>query len=262
MSPVVLDPVHEAETKGEKDLAMGVELALTAAQKSAVVMTKYTSTDPLRADFQPDKLWYEQIVADTALPGARRARIQGLGISGEPEALNVDHGIYIDLHGTNSSQVGILPGRPPMSEDEVDAYMDSNPAENIPMFNKWEFRIHKAFKTDGPQGRIDLVRSEDQKRKASQTEMYDSFTGMFQKMMSVMAAGQDAQNLSGNISPEAQQVWEAGQKVLQESGSSFYDKALPSATDTAEPEVVSVTDSGDPKSPEDSKKIGGSLPRR
>ena len=256
MSPVILDTAKEAKTTGDRDLAKGVELELTPDQKSAIVMTNYTSTDPLRADYQPEGIWWEQIVADTALPGARRARIQGIGVSGEPEPLNVDHGIYIDLHGKNAGQVGMMPGRPPMSEDEVDAYMDSNPAENVPMFDKWEFRIHKAFKTDGPQGRVDLARSEDQKRKASQTEMYDSFTGMFQKMMSTMAAGQAEQNMSGITSPEAQQVWEAGVKAISESGADFYDKALPSATESSEPEVVAVTDAGDPK------ENGGKLPRR
>ena len=255
MTQVTLDPMNVKED-ALGNLDDGIELELTEAQKSAVVMTKYTSTVDQRADWQPEGIWHEQFVADVARAGARRARVQAPGISGNPEPLSADHGIYFDLHGTMSGVVGIMPGRSPMDEAELDSYLESNPNENIPLFNRWDFRVVRACKTNGPQARIDFLKGEDQKRKQAQTEMYDSFTGMFQKMMSTMAAGQAEQNMSGNTSPEAQQVWEAGVKAISESGADFYDKALPSATESSEPEVVAVTDAGDPK------ENGGKLPRR
>ena len=62
--------------------------------------------------------------------------------------------------------------------------------------------MSRVLKTDGPQGRISLARSEDQKKNDSQSEMYDSiadaFTQGFKQLLS-----------QGNISPSADQVVEA-----------------------------------------------------
>jgi len=246
MNGVVFDPLKEKEgVAGNMD--DGVELELTPAQMDTVVLTKYTSTIRQRADFQPDGIWWEQFVADVAPSRARKPRILAPGISGEPEKLTVDHGIYFDIHGTLSGQVGIMPGRPPMSEMEVEDYLDSNPDEQVQMFNKWEFRVVRAFKTCGPQARIDFLKGEDQKRKQAQTEMYDSFTGMFQNMMTMMASGQLAQNAAGNTSPSAQSVFDAGAKaVAAQQGDSGefrgYDDALPDADALPTGEVIEVLD--------------------
>ena len=241
MTQVTLDPMNVKED-ALGNLDDGIELELTEAQKSAVVMTKYTSTVDQRADWQPEGIWHEQFVADVARAGARRARVQAPGISGNPEPLSADHGIYFDLHGTMSGVVGIMPGRSPMDEAELDSYLESNPNENIPLFNRWDFRVVRACKTNGPQARIDFLKGEDQKRKQAQTEMYDSFTGMFQNMMSMMAQGQLNLNADGKNSPSAQKVFEAGQQAIAETDGNYYDEPLPDASELPSGEEITVLD--------------------
>jgi hypothetical protein len=174
--PVLLDFEKEVEIE-EKDYEKGVPLQLTVEQKSEVVMTKYISTNNLVADFQPEGEWVRQVTADIG-GGNRRERLLA-NANGEPRGLQIDDGIYVTLVGTMDGLVGILPGRPPMSDVEVDAYTDQT-GESVPLYQQWNFRVRDAFITNGPEARANLARSEDQKRASSQADMYDAFKDMYQ----------------------------------------------------------------------------------
>lgn len=202
--PVLLDPAKEVDVpKRQKNYNNGVPLQLTPEQKKRVVMTKYISTDSAHADWQPEGEWFEQIVADIPRGTRRRGRprITVEGVDGEERGLTVDDGCIVDIIGTTDKIVGIIPGRPPMNEEEVDDYQEVS-EDPVPMFQQWDFRITQVLKTNGPQGRIDLARSEDQKKIDAQAEMYESiaeaFTQGFQQLLS-----------QGNKAPTADAVMEA-----------------------------------------------------
>ena len=118
---VLLDISKEVKVE-DRNLENGIPLQLTTDQKSEIVMTKYVSTNNLVADFQPEGEWIRQVTADVG-GGNRRERLLAT-TEGEPRGLQIDDGIYVTLVGTLDDMVGILPGRPPMSDAEVEAYAD------------------------------------------------------------------------------------------------------------------------------------------
>jgi len=190
---VFIDLKREA-TVEKRDLNTGVPLIL-GDDSGGIVLTKYISNDPVHADWQPAGEWLEQVVVDTGRKG-QPAKITVLGIDGEPRAVNVDDGLIIDIVGTLSGLVGIVRGLPPMTEEQLADYQSVSDTP-VPMYQKWDFRIRRVLKTNGPEERTSLARSEDQKRQRSQTEMYDAFAQMFR----LGAAQMQAQ---GNLSPTAQ----------------------------------------------------------
>ena len=122
--PVLLDVSKEVDIpKRQKNYASGVEIVLTPEQKQRVVMTKFINTDPTHADWRPEGDWFEQVVADIPRGTRRRnrPRLSVTGIDGKERGLSVDDGCIVDLIGTMTRLVGVIAGRAPMSEEEVDA---------------------------------------------------------------------------------------------------------------------------------------------
>mgnify|MGYP005821154411 CR=1 FL=1 len=210
--PVLIDKaVERDQQKGYiRDLTIGVPLRMTDAQRDTVVMTRYVSTDKFRADFQPDGEWHEEVTSDIARGRRATTRLKVHGIDGEERPVSVDDGLIIGLVGTMSSVVGIIPGRPPLSLAEVDDHMDAT-EEDVPMFEKWDFRVHKILKTDGPEARQSLARSEDHKRQTAQTEMYEAFSDMFKNFQEGMAIKQQ----EGDLAPSLQETLDAGSKATE-----------------------------------------------
>tara|TARA_R110002096_G_C14377926_1_gene705441 strand:- start:167 stop:823 length:657 start_codon:yes stop_codon:yes gene_type:complete len=173
---VLLDVKNEV-TVENRDLEKGIPLHLTQAQKSEIVMTKYISTNNLMADFQPDGEWIRQVTADVG-GGNRKERLI-VNTESDPRGLQIDDGIYVTLVGTMDDMVGIIPGRPPMSDLEVESYADQT-GDNVPMYQCWNFRVREACITNGPEARANLARSEDQKRASNQADMYEAFKDMYQ----------------------------------------------------------------------------------
>ena len=119
----------------------------------------------------------EQVTSDVG-GGKKRVRIAVRMPDGSTRAVNVDDGLIIDLEGKMSRVVGLLPGRPPMNEAEVDAYTDQTDRP-VPLFQQWDFRVVSVKKTNGPEDRTKLHRSEDQKRLSSQSDMYQAIAQAF-----------------------------------------------------------------------------------
>ncbi len=196
---LVLD-VDKAVRADKATMANGVEVPLTTEQKRQVVMTKYVSTDPMKADWQPAGEWFEQVTAD--LPG-RRARLSVKGRDGD-RGLMVDDGLVVDLIGTTERTVGIVPGQPPMDEGQIDEYEEVN-QKPVPVFEEWQFRVRKVVLTSGPEDRAALSKSEDIKRASAQTDMFEAIKQAFQEGLGVMRA-------QGETAPSAQDTLEAGMK--------------------------------------------------
>ena len=180
--PVLIDV--EKETKvGEWDLETGVPLILTKEQEGEVVFTSYISMNKDRADWQPEGEWLKEVTTDLASGTRRQPRLTVPGIDGKPRPVSVDDGLIIGLVGTLNRIVGIMGGRAPMSMEEVDAFIDANPDEQIPTFQEWQFRISYVKKTNGPEARANMLKSEDNKRTESQSDMFKAFAEMFKMGM-------------------------------------------------------------------------------
>jgi len=199
--PVLID-VEKEQTGGDWDIEKGIPILLNKDQKQEVIYTSYISTNKDRADWQPEGEWFQQVTTDVSHGRRRQPRLTVPGIDGTPRPVAVDDGLIIDLIGTMSRVVGILPGRAPMSMDEVDAYLDANPDENIPTFQEWQFRISDIKKTNGPEARANMLKSEEKKRTESQADMFQTFAELF-KMGMNMQQGQE-------LSPDAQRLLDAG----------------------------------------------------
>ena len=199
--PVLID-VEKEQTGGDWDIEKGIPILLNKDQKQEVIYTSYISTNKDRADWQPEGEWFQQVTTDVSHGRRRQPRLTVPGIDGTPRPVAVDDGLIIDLIGTMSRVVGILPGRAPMSMEEVDAYLDANPDENIPTFQEWQFRITDIKKTNGPEARANMLKSEEKKRTESQADMFQTFAELF-KMGMNMQQGQE-------LSPDAQRLLDAG----------------------------------------------------
>ena len=202
--PVLID-VEKEQTGGDWDIEKGIPILLNKDQKQEVIYTSYISTNKDRADWQPEGEWFEQVTTDVSHGRRRQPRLTVPGIDGTPRPVSVDDGLIIDLIGTLNRIVGILPGRAPMSMEEVDAYLDANPDENIPTFQEWQFRISDIKKTNGPEARANMLKSEEKKRTESQADMFQTFAELF-KMGMNMQQGQE-------LSPDAQRLLNAGMEA-------------------------------------------------
>ena len=178
--PVLLDVEKLTKTEGPVDMSKGIPLELTSAQCAAVVMTKYISVNPMRADWQPDveEGTFEQVTADIA-SGGRTPRITINGANGTVRRVMEDDSLIINLKGTMTRVVGIVAGQPPMSEEQIEAYIDQNEDAKVERFQQWDFRVASVLKTNGLESRMMLLKSEDQKRQQSQTDMFDAIREAF-----------------------------------------------------------------------------------
>jgi len=202
--PVSILPSEEKlEKSQDRDLTKGVPVAFDTSEE-AVVMTKYVSMDPHRADFKPEGEWFEQITSDLGGKG-KSLRITVEGDNGEPRGVTIHDGLIIDIVGTYSGIVGIVPGQPPMTERQAEDFTEAN-GTRIPRFQKWDFRVKGVLKTNGPQAREALHRNEDQKVADSKDEMFKAFKEMF-------SAGQLAMNKTGELAPSSESVLKAGIKA-------------------------------------------------
>ena len=144
----------------------------------------------------------KEVTTDLASGTRRQPRLTVPGIDGRPRPVSIDDGLIIGLKGTMSRIVGIMGGRAPMSMEEVDAFIDANPDEQIPTFQEWQFRIAYVKKTNGPEARANMLKSEDKKRTESQSDMFKAFAEMF-RMGMAHQGGQE-------ISPDAQAMLNMG----------------------------------------------------
>jgi hypothetical protein len=204
--PIVIDVEKEVtlDNPRDRDLNSGVELELTNEQKKEVVMTRFVTTIEEKADWNPGAEWFEQVVVDVR-SGRQQERLLVKTDDGDTRGLQVDDGLIVDLMGTVTGIFGILPNQPPMDQAAMDAYMDQNTDASIPTYRRYDFRVSRVLKTNGPEGRMSILKSEDQKRQNAQTEMYDAFKQMFVDGFSAMQA-------QGNLSPTPQEVLSAGTK--------------------------------------------------
>lgn len=201
--PILIDVAKEVQlSPEERDLESGVPIILTKEQQGEVVYTSYISTNKDKADWQPEGEWLKEVTTDLAAGTRRQPRLMVEGLDGEPRPVSIDDGLIIGLKGTMSRIVGILPGRAPMTLDEVDAYMDANPDQSVPTYQEWSFRVDYVKKTNGPEARANMFRSEDKKRMESQADMFKAFAELF-KMGTNMQQGQE-------LSPNAQQLLNVG----------------------------------------------------
>ena len=201
--PILIDVAKEVQlSPEERDLESGVPIILTKEQQGEVVYTSYISTNKDKADWQPEGEWLKEVTTDLAAGTRRQPRLMVQGLDGEPRPVSIDDGLIIGLKGTMSRIVGILPGRAPMTLDEVDAYMDANPDQSVPTYQEWSFRVDYVKKTNGPEARANMFRSEDKKRMESQADMFKAFAELF-KMGTNMQQGQE-------LSPNAQQLLNVG----------------------------------------------------
>lgn len=202
---VLIDPTKEQDVE-ERILEDGVPLELGEMTKQ-VVLTKYISMDPQHADWQPAEEWFEEVTADVGGKG-RSDRIQILD-GGSGRRLSDDDGMIVKLRGTLSRIVGMVPGQPPMDERTVEDFIDAT-GRNVPRFQQWDFRITEVLLTNGPEGRRDMLRGEDQKRLRAQSEMFDKQTETFQKILDMFQAGLAATQAQGKLAPTAEEVLVAG----------------------------------------------------
>jgi len=187
--PVLIDPSREQVVE-KRDLDCGVPLDI--GTQNEVVLTKFITTNPQKACFQPEGIWEEEVTVD--IGGGKKSVRLGIKLpDGRVRGVNIDDGLIIRLTGTLTGLVGLLPGRPPMDESEVQAFVDQND-KSPPMYQRWDFRVTSVKRTNGPEERLKLHRSDDQKRLNSQSEMYEAVAAAF-RQGAVVAPGESTSKL-------------------------------------------------------------------
>tara|TARA_R110000824_G_scaffold134125_3_gene297041 strand:+ start:3049 stop:3726 length:678 start_codon:yes stop_codon:yes gene_type:complete len=172
---LTLDPTVIEETEATAD---GVEVPLTDEQLQSVVFNKYENTDMGITDVQHYGEWTEQIVADIPFGRSRRARI---GIA-DPDSESLrsvreNDGLIIDLAGTSAGVYGFIDGRY-VTEDETELWEDTNGQEAV-RCTKWDFRVVRILRTNGPELRNNAFRSQEQKEAEGRANMFETISEAF-----------------------------------------------------------------------------------
>ena len=158
---VVLDAnlttvLQEKLDQGEEKLSNGIELPLSDADKNTVVY---------------------RIVSN-------RVNVYGDNLNNGSETRNIqeDDGIILRFEGTSNGEVAIDTRSGRMLTEEQQELEEEAMGINYPMFKRWEFRLTSAKLTDGPERRMKLHQTYEERKNDEQSSMLSSMDKVFKTM--------------------------------------------------------------------------------
>ena len=162
--------IQDKIEQGEEKLANGVELPLSDADKSVVVYRKFEGTDPSVTDVIHHGEWVEEtIVSD-------RVNVYGDSLNNGNEKRNIqeDDGIILRFQGTPNGEIAIDTKAGRMLTEEQQELEEEAMGIQYPTFRRWEFRLVSAKLTDGPERRMKLHQTYEERKNDEQSSMLSS----------------------------------------------------------------------------------------
>lgn len=180
---VVLDAnlttvLQEKLDQGEEKLSNGIELPLSDADKNTVVYRKFEGTDPSVTDVIHHSTWTEETIV------SNRVNVYGDNLNNGSETRNIqeDDGIILRFEGTSNGEVAIDTRSGRMLTEEQQELEEEAMGINYPMFKRWEFRLTSAKLTDGPERRMKLHQTYEERKNDEQSSMLSSMDKVFKTM--------------------------------------------------------------------------------
>jgi len=180
---VVLDAnlttvLQEKLDQGEEKLSNGLELPLSDADKNTVVYRKFEGTDPSVTDVIHHSTWTEETIV------SNRVNVYGDNLNNGSETRNIqeDDGIILRFEGTPNGEVAIDTRSGRMLTEEQQELEEEAMGINYPMFKRWEFRLTSAKLTDGPERRMKLHQTYEERKNDEQSSMLSSMDKVFKTM--------------------------------------------------------------------------------
>jgi hypothetical protein len=180
---VVLDAnlttvLQEKLDQGEEKLSNGIELPLSDADKNTVVYRKFEGTDPSVTDVIHHSTWTEETIV------SNRVNVYGDNLNNGSETRNIqeDDGIILRFEGTPNGEVAIDTRSGRMLTEEQQELEEEAMGINYPMFKRWEFRLTSAKLTDGPERRMKLHQTYEERKNDEQSSMLSSMDKVFKTM--------------------------------------------------------------------------------
>jgi len=180
---VVLDTnltaaLQEKLEHGEEKLANGIELPLSDADKNTVVYRKFEGTDPSVTDVIHHSTWTEETIV------SNRVNVYGDNLNNASENRNIqeDDGIILRFEGTPNGEVAIDTRSGRMLTEEQQELEEEAMGASYPMFKRWEFRLASAKLTDGPERRMKLHQTYEERKNDEQSSMLSSMDKVFKTM--------------------------------------------------------------------------------
>jgi hypothetical protein len=180
---VVLDAnlttvLQEKLDQGEEKLSNGIELPLSDADKNTVVYRKFEGTDPSVTDVIHHSTWTEETIV------SNRVNVYGDNLNNGSETRNLqeDDGIILRFEGTSNGEVAIDTRSGRMLTEEQQELEEEAMGINYPMFKRWEFRLTSAKLTDGPERRMKLHQTYEERKNDEQSSMLSSMDKVFKTM--------------------------------------------------------------------------------
>ncbi len=162
----------------DANLANGIELPLSKSDKDTVIYRKFEGTDPSVTDVIHHGTWIEETVVHD------RVSVYGdnLNNGSDPRGVHEDDGLILRFEGTPSGEVAIDTKTGRMLTEEQQEMEEEALGIQYPTFRRWEFRLVSAKLTDGPERRMKLHQTYEERKNDEQSSMLSSMDKVFKAM--------------------------------------------------------------------------------
>ena len=162
----------------DSNLANGIDIPLTPADKSVVVYRKFEGVDPSVTDVIHHGEWLEETVVHNNISVFGN----NLNNSTETRGINEDDGVILRFIGKPNGEIAMDTKTGRMLTEEQQELEEEALGIQYPTFKRWEFRLDSAKLTDGPERRMKLHQTYEERKNDEQSSMLSSMDRVFKTM--------------------------------------------------------------------------------
>ena len=162
----------------DSNLADGIDIPLTPADKSVVVYRKFEGVDPSVTDVIHHGEWLEETVVHNNISVFGN----NLNNSTETRGINEDDGVILRFIGTPNGESAMDTKTGRMLSEEQQELEEEALGIQYPTFKRWEFRLDSAKLTDGPERRMKLHQTYEERKNDEQSSMLSNMDRVFKTM--------------------------------------------------------------------------------
>ena len=162
----------------DSNLADGIDIPLTPADKSVVVYRKFEGVDPSVTDVIHHGEWLEETVVHNNISVFGN----NLNNSTETRGINEDDGVILRFIGTPNGEIAMDTKTGRMLSEEQQELEEEALGIQYPTFKRWEFRLDSAKLTDGPERRMKLHQTYEERKNDEQSSMLSNMDRVFKTM--------------------------------------------------------------------------------
>ena len=162
----------------DSNLANGIDIPLTPADKSVVVYRKFEGVDPSVTDVIHHGEWLEETVVHNNISVFGN----NLNNSTETRGINEDDGVILRFIGKPNGEIAMDTKTGRMLTEEQQELEEEALGIQYPTFKRWEFRLDSAKLTDGPERRMKLHQTYEERKNDEQSSMLSNMDRVFKTM--------------------------------------------------------------------------------